>query len=143
VQFHRLEIAQPSRPYSLSVAEVGGSMQAFRRSVDGPAALPGLLARYGIGGRKMDYSEVIDSVDRLVDAQISAHNHMTSRLDTFETKLNRMALGGAIGGGATAGKKNYSPEMREWEAFLRKGPDAVERRNSLIISDDTAGGYLA
>ena len=45
-------------------------------------------------------------------------------------------------GGGTPGKRSHSPEMADWETFLRRGPEAVERRNALIVGDDKAVGEM-
>lgn len=82
-----------------------------------------------------------DSFDRLASAQRSTAAELGGRIDGLEARLNRP---GVLGGGAGGGNRQQrSPEMADWETFLRRGPDAVERRNALQISDDTLGGYLA
>jgi HK97 family phage major capsid protein len=77
--------------------------------------------------------------DRVVASQKSFQTELTNRVDALETKLNRPgALRGGIGS-----DKDRSAEMADWEAFLRRGPGALERNNALTVGDDTSGGYLA
>lgn len=80
-----------------------------------------------------------DGIDRLTAAQKAFQVELGSRVDQIETRLNRPGF--AIGAGG--GKDQRAPEMADWEVFIRRGPGALDRQNSLVIGDDTAGGFLA
>lgn len=57
----------------------------------------------------------------------------TKALERIEVKLNRPGVDP---------KADAKIELKAWDAFLRRGPDGIERKD-LTVSTDTAGGYLA
>ena len=83
-----------------------------------------------------------DALDGLAAAARANTDTLGARMDSLETRQNRAMLGGAAGGtvrGKSAALKSFEKLMRYGESRL----DADERRNSVIVSDDGKGGYLA
>lgn len=93
--------------------------------------------------RTATHEDVVDALDGLTRAARASQVQMTERLDGFQEQIDRIETEVRRPGGG-GGKNHGSVEMRAWEEFLRRGPDAVDRKNALTLSDDTAGGgYLA
>jgi HK97 family phage major capsid protein len=73
-----------------------------------------------------------------IAAMTAANDNMKARTDALEIKFNRP-------GQAANDNKEPTVQTKAFDTFIRKGREALnsDEAKSLIISDDTAGGYLA
>jgi HK97 family phage major capsid protein len=104
-------------------------------------------------GEDLDPNEIVqkalNDLTKSVDDRLKAVEgkgidpKLQERLDKFEAKLNRP--GTDANDDKKAKKAAAKVEAKIFNTFVRKGREALtaDEQKSLLISDDTAGGYLA
>ncbi|TGP88926.1 MULTISPECIES: phage major capsid protein [unclassified Mesorhizobium] len=89
-----------------------------------------------------DLQKTVDDRLKAVETKAAANDNvkLVERLDAIETKLNRPAI---LKGDND--NKELSPERKAFKSFLKYGVERMpgEETKSLVVSDDTRGGYLA
>jgi HK97 family phage major capsid protein len=87
-------------------------------------------------------TDLTQALDELTNAALTNVERLNARVDAVETRQNRAMLGGP----ASEGVRGKSAALKSFEKLMRYGEtrlDTDDRRNSVIVSDDGKGGYLA
>lgn len=87
-------------------------------------------------------TDLAQALDELTNATVGSVARLHARFDELEKRQNRSVLGGPA---SESGRGKESPEYKSFLAYARHGKEGVSAHEfkNLVVSDDTAGGYLS